>query len=374
MFIFGTRPEAIKLAPVIREMSGRQDAAAFQVCVTAQHRELLDQVIRLFKIPVHFDLQIMRPNQDLFRLSRRALKRVGRLLTEQKPDMVLVQGDTTTAFISTLASFYLRIPVSHIEAGLRTEDLYNPFPEEANRRLISTLAERHYCPTEMARKRLLEENVPPGRMVVTGNTVVDALMMIRSEIERIDPAERFPRIDFSKKILLVTSHRREKFGAVFENICRALRRIAADRRDVQIIYPVHPNPNIRNPAYERLQNQENIHLTDPLDYLDFLALMKASYGILTDSGGVQEEAPSLTVPVLVMRENTERMEAVACGASRLVGVAVEPIVEAVCELLDNGILHASMKNAGNPYGDGTAARRIVRDLTAYLGGREHDTP
>jgi len=368
LIIFGTRPEGIKLAPVIREMAHRRRSLDFQICITAQHREMLDRVISLFKIPVDFDLKIMRKNQDLFHISSRALKRVGDLLSRERPDFVIVQGDTTSSFISALASFYLQIPVGHIEAGLRTENIYSPFPEEANRRLISSLAERHYCPTGMAVERLVKENIPSSRLVLTGNTVVDALMMLRDRFEKIKLPERFPHIDFSKKILVVTSHRREKFGDIFKNMCSALRRIASGRDDVEMVYPVHPNPNVRSPAFRYLKDCKNIHLTGPLDYVDFLALMKASYGILTDSGGLQEEAPYLSVPVLVMRDNTERMEAVQTGASRLIGVTAEAIVRNAFELLDNPALHEKMRHAGNPYGDGTAGKRIVEDLVSYLNG------
>jgi len=364
MVIFGTRPEAIKLAPVIRELATRD--MEYSVCVTAQHRELLDQVIKIFDIPVDFDLEVMRPDQDLFSLSRRTLEGIGTLLSERKPDFVLVQGDTTSSFISSLAAFYLQIPVGHVEAGLRTHSLYSPFPEEANRRLITALATRHYCPTDLARHRLLAENISPSRIVVTGNTVIDALQMILGQVKDIALEEHFPRVDFTRKVLLVTSHRREKFGGIFENICRALNYIAEERNDVEMIYPVHPNPKIQIPAYRLLQGSRHIHLTEPLDYLIFLALMKNSYCILTDSGGLQEEAPCLSVPVLVMRDDTERPEGIEAGASQLIGVEVDGIVQGTCRLLDDQTVYEKMRTAPNPFGDGTARKKIVTDLMSFL--------
>ncbi|NLV32686.1 MAG: UDP-N-acetylglucosamine 2-epimerase (non-hydrolyzing) [Acidobacteria bacterium] len=367
--IFGTRPEAIKMAPVIKELEKHPDAFSSRVCVTAQHREMLDQVLQLFAIRPDHDLDIMKPGQDLFDVTSNVLNGLKKVLQEEKPDLVLVQGDTTTTMAGSLASFYLKIPVGHIEAGLRTGDKFAPFPEEINRRITSTVADLHFAPTERSRQNLLNEGVDPGRIHVTGNTVIDALFLtletIRSrnlekEITR-DLLARFPSLARpldGTRFILVTGHRRENFGQGFENICHALKAIAAEHPEIDIVYPVHLNPNVQEPVRRLLADANNIHLIAPLDYAPFVFLMNRSHLILTDSGGVQEEAPSLGKPVLVMRDTTERPEAVEAGTVKLVGTAFSAITEVTHQLLaDEGVYH-SMSAAHNPYGDGNASNQI----------------
>jgi UDP-N-acetylglucosamine 2-epimerase (non-hydrolysing) len=353
------------------------------VCVTAQHREMLDQVLELFRIRPDFDLNIMRAGQNLTDITSAVLHGLGDILATTPVDRVLVHGDTTTTFASSLAAFYRRIPVGHVEAGLRTRNIYSPWPEEMNRRLTGAIADLHFAPTERARRNLLDEGVPPNRIHVTGNTVIDALFEVNSRFEA-EPqlakklAAQFPFLD-GRKLVLVTGHRRESFGAGFERICRALAKIAT-RQDVQIVYPVHLNPNVRDPVFRVLGNLVNVHLIEPLDYLPFVYMMRSAHLILTDSGGIQEEAPSLGKPVLVMRDNTERPEAVEAGVVKLVGTDEDAIVREAFKLLDNPDYYGQMTRPQNPYGDGQASRRIAEQLsllhakTAVHGVTADDVP
>ncbi len=364
--IFGTRPEAIKMAPLVHALA-QDDAFESKVCVTAQHREMLDQVLHLFGIQPDYDLNIMQPGQDLTEITSRILKGLKPVLQEFQPDVVLVHGDTTTTLSASLAAFYQRIPVGHVEAGLRTGDLSSPWPEEANRRLTTHLAKWHFAPTETSRDNLLREAIPAENIFVTGNTVIDALLWVRDRVkgnaglaERL--AARYPFIDASKKMILVTGHRRESFGGGFDRICNALASIALQHPEVQIVYPVHLNPNVSEPVNRILRGIDNIILIDPQDYLPFVYLMDKAYLILTDSGGIQEEAPSLGKPVLVMRESTERPEAISAGTVRLVGTDTAKIVKEVSRLLSDENEYHSMSRAHNPYGDGQACRRILDAL------------
>ncbi|MEN3009737.1 MAG: UDP-N-acetylglucosamine 2-epimerase (non-hydrolyzing), partial [Candidatus Bipolaricaulaceae bacterium] len=370
--VLGTRPEAIKLAPVIFELK-RHPKVISRVCVTAQHREMLDPFLRLFNIDPDYDLNIMQPNQTLFDITARALYGLKDVLESERPDIVLVQGDTTTAFAAALATFYLKIPIGHVEAGLRTSDKYQPFPEEINRRLISHLADLHFAPTERAKANLLAEGIPPARIHVTGNTVIDALLFIleRTRDQDVLPPE-LARLPPDRKIILVTAHRRENFGKGLENICIALRRIVQEAPEVEIVYPVHLNLNVRAVALRLLAGIERVRLLDPLDYVAFVHLMARSYFILTDSGGIQEEAPTLKKPVLVLRDTTERPEVLEVGAAKLVGTNPNKIVSETLNLLRNPREYDRMANAGNPFGDGQAAIRIVKSLL-YLD-REYGNP
>lgn len=365
--IFGTRPEAIKMAPVVRALAADPSFDS-RVCVTAQHRRMLDQVLRLFAIQPHHDLDLMRPGQDLTDITANVLIGLRDILSTERPDLVLVHGDTTTTSAASLAAFYQRIPVGHVEAGLRTGNIYAPWPEEMNRRLTGRIAEWHFAPTERAQANLLHEGVEPRRITVTGNTVIDALLEIvqRLRDDQDLRAEVESGFDFlasiqGQRLILVTGHRRENFGAGFERICQALARLA-DRPDVRILYPVHLNPNVQEPVHRLLGGRDNIHLIEPLDYLPFVALMDRADLLITDSGGVQEEAPSLGKPVLVMRETTERPEAVEAGTVRLVGTDDSAIVREAERLLDDPAAYESMSRAHNPYGDGQAARRILEFL------------
>ena len=368
--IFGTRPEAIKMAPVIAAL---KDSASMEVrvCVTAQHRELLDQVLELFAITTDHDLGIMRPDQDLFDLTARLLLGIRSVIEEEQPELVLVQGDTTTCFAGALAAFYCGVPVGHIEAGLRTHDLGAPFPEEANRVLTSSLTRFHFAPTEKARKNLIAENVDPGRIWVTGNTGIDALFHARSEIENapkdgaetaFDRARDGSQLPKPSRLILVTGHRRENFGGPIAAACDAIKTLAAKHSDWVFVYPVHPNPNIEGPVREILKGLANVHLPAPLDYRSFVETMMRSDLILTDSGGIQEEAPSLGKPVLVMRDVTERPEAVEAGTVKLVGTDQQAIVRTVEMLLSNEAAYRRMARTINPYGDGKASGRIVKIL------------
>jgi UDP-N-acetylglucosamine 2-epimerase (non-hydrolysing) len=362
LLVFGTRPEAIKMAPLALELM-KNPKLEVEICVTAQHREMLDQVLNLFQITPQYDLNLMQAGQDLYDITSRVLLGIKGVIYQAKPDLVLVHGDTTTTFSTALAAFYQKIPVGHVEAGLRTGDIYSPWPEEANRKLTGALADIHFTPTEKSRQNLLAENVPDKKIFVTGNTVIDALLQVVKIIDH-DPAlkdsmqQRFDFIDPAKKIILVTGHRRESFGGGFERICEALK-ILAQRDDVQIIYPVHLNPNVKEPVDRILKGVSNVHLIAPLDYLPFVYLMSQSYFILTDSGGVQEEAPSLGKPVLVMRDTTERPEAVAAGTVKLVGTDLQKIVKEANQLLDDSQAYKEMSFAHNPYGDGKACSRIT---------------
>jgi len=362
LIVFGTRPEAIKMAPVVKAFQA-DDRFETKVCVTAQHRDMLDQVLALFSIKPDYDLDIMKQNQGLTGITCSILTGLEPVLEAFSPDRVLVHGDTSTTFAASLAAYYQKIPVGHVEAGLRTYNIYSPWPEEANRKLTGALTDLHFSPTSSARDNLLQENVPENNIIVTGNTVIDALCHVQQEIENnsqltTELASRFPFINADKKIILVTGHRRESFGEGFENICQALKQLSK-RDDVQIIYPVHLNPHVREPVNRLLKEVEHIHLIDPQDYLPFVYLMSIAHIILTDSGGVQEEAPSLAKPVLVMRETTERPEAVEAGTVRLVGADKNKIIENVTLLLDDEDEYRKMSFAHNPYGDGKASQRIV---------------
>jgi len=361
LLVFGTRPEAIKMAPVVSALKASA-ILDVKVCVTAQHRQMLDQVLDLFGIVPDYDLNLMRAGQDLSDITARVLQELRPVLADCQPSIVLVHGDTTTAMAAALAAYYARIPVGHVEAGLRTDNIYAPWPEEMNRRLVGRIAELHFAPTTSSRENLRREGTAEAAIHVTGNTVIDALLEVVARLESDRALEsslevRFPFLANGKRTVLVTGHRRENFGAGFENICKALHRLA-DRGDVNVVYPVHLNPNVREPVNRLLSDAPDVHLIEPLEYLPFTYLMKSSYLILTDSGGIQEEAPSLGKPVLVMRDNTERPEAVEAGTVRLVGTDVERIVSAANTLLDDAQAYAAMSHAHNPYGDGQASRRI----------------
>ena len=366
LFVFGTRPEAIKLAPVVQAVEAAAGLEA-RVCITGQHREMLRQALELFELRVDADLDVMTHAQRLSDVGAAVLARLGGVLPELEPDAVVVQGDTTTTLMAALAAYYQRLPVVHVEAGLRTGDLYAPWPEEGNRLLTSQLAALHFPPTERARQALLREGVDPGRIVVTGNTVIDALLDVVRRMDA-DPAfaepvrERFGFLDSGKRLVLVTGHRRENFDGGLADMCRALARLA-ERADVEIVYPVHLNPVVREAAESVLGGHPHIHRIEPLEYLPFVYLMRRAALIITDSGGVQEEAPSLGVPVLVTREKTERPEAVEAGTVRLVGTDTKRIVSEASRLLDDAGAHREMSVAHNPYGDGHASERIVEELT-----------
>ncbi|WP_111741832.1 non-hydrolyzing UDP-N-acetylglucosamine 2-epimerase [Leminorella richardii] len=364
--VFGTRPEAIKMAPLVHALANDKDFES-KVCVTAQHREMLDQVLKLFDIKPDYDLDIMRPGQGLTEITCRILEGLKPVLESFKPDVVLVHGDTTTTLATSLAAFYQRIPVGHVEAGLRTGDLYSPWPEEGNRKLTGHLAMYHFSPTETSKQNLLREAIPDSRIFVTGNTVIDALFWVRDRIHsdttlREEMERRYPFLHQNKKIILVTGHRRESFGDGFERICSALAEIARSHPDVQVVYPVHLNPNVREPVKRILSHIDNVTLIEPQDYLPFVYLMDHAYLILTDSGGIQEEAPSLGKPVLVMRNTTERPEAVSAGTVRLVGTNIALILEEVSRLLKDENEYHIMSRAHNPYGDGKACQRILDAL------------
>ena len=363
--VFGTRPEAIKMAPVVLELA-QQKGVVSKICVTGQHREMLDQVMATFAITADHDLAIMQPDQTLSGIFARVLTGLDPLLSEFRPDFLLVQGDTASSTAAALAAFFRGIPVGHVEAGLRTGNLHSPWPEEANRRATAIVTTRHYAPTERARIALLREGYPADSVIVSGNTVIDALLHVVRVVtapgavrQRLD--RKFSWLDPQKRMVLVTGHRRESFGAGFIRICDALGEMAR-RSDIEVVYPVHLNPNVRKPVFERLSGLRNIRLIEALDYREFVYLMVRSHLILTDSGGVQEEAPSLRKPVLVMRDTSERIEAIEAGVARLVGTDPAAIVAAVDELLDDSKAYALMTRGANPFGDGHASERIVRDL------------
>lgn len=363
LLVFGTRPEAIKMAPLVH---GLKADVCFdvKVCVTAQHREMLDQVLELFDIVPDYDLDLMKAGQSLNDVTSGVLLGLKPVLQEFKPEIVLVHGDTATTFAASLAAYYEQIPVGHVEAGLRTGNIYSPWPEEANRKMTGALTQFHFAPTDLSKKNLLDEGYSANSITVTGNTVVDALLMMKGKIEQdvtlqISLMKQFPFLDESQKLILVTGHRRESFGGGFERICEALALTAKKHPNVQIVYPMHLNPNVREPVNRYLNNIDNVFLIEPQQYLPFIYLMNRAYIMLTDSGGIQEEAPSLGKPVLVMRDTTERPEAVNAGTVKLVGTDVKAITSSLSELLDNEESYQSMSFAHNPYGDGKACQRIL---------------
>jgi len=360
--VFGTRPEAIKMAPLVHALAADERFES-RCCVTAQHREMLDQVLELFKIKPDYDLNLMKAGQTLPEITSRILLELTPVLKEFKPDVVLVHGDTATTFAASLAAYYEQIAVGHVEAGLRTGNIYSPWPEEGNRKLTGSLTKYHLAPTENSKTNLLKENYAAESISVTGNTVIDALLLVKQQIENDTDlsntlAAQFPMLDESKKLILVTGHRRESFGGGFERICEALAQTAKAHPDCQILYPVHLNPNVQEPVKRILNDVNNVHLIEPQQYLPFVYLMNRAHIILTDSGGIQEEAPSLGKPVLVMRDTTERPEAVDAGTVRLVGTDIAKITSALNELLTNEESYKSMSRAHNPYGDGKACQRI----------------
>ena len=368
LVVFGTRPEAIKMAPLVKRLQKESSWCETQVCVTAQHREMLDQVLELFDITPDFDLDIMKPGQDLYDVTANVLLGMRKVLESYEPDLLFVHGDTTTTFSAALAAFYRQIKVAHVEAGLRTGNIYSPWPEEANRQLTTQITAYHFAPTQTSRQNLLRENVNPHTIAVTGNTVIDALFLALSKIkndaaleakivEQLASMTYRPRKD--RKVILVTGHRRENHGQGFINICQALKTLAESNPEIDIVYPVHLNPNVQKPVRELLSDVPNIYLIEPLQYEQFVYMMDKAYFIITDSGGVQEEAPSLGKPVLVMRDTTERPEAVAAGTVKLVGTDTGRIVEEAQKLLDDEEAYRLMSRASNPYGDGRACEKIV---------------
>ena len=368
MSVFGTRPEAIKMAPLVKQLEKTPEIESI-VCVTAQHREMLDQVLRLFDLQPEYDLNVMKPGQDLFDITTQILTGLKPVLAAEQPDLVLVHGDTSTTLAASLAAYYTRVKVGHVEAGLRTNNKWAPFPEEMNRRLTGAMTDVHFAPTATAKANLLREGVSADAIHVTGNTVIDALLAVVDKLradaelrQRLD--KEFSFLDPNRRLILVTGHRRENFGEGFQNICHALADIASAHPDVQVLYPVHLNPNVRQPVHDILaaRQLDNVHLIDPVDYLPFVYLMDRAHLIITDSGGVQEEAPSLGKPVLVMRETTERPEAVEAGTVRLVGTNRQKLVAEAERLLADPAAYAAMAQAHNPYGDGQASQRIVKTL------------
>lgn len=366
LLVFGTRPEAIKMAPLVKAFK-KEETIETKVCVTAQHREMLDQVLEIFDIKPDFDLDLMRDGQDLYDITSKVLLGLRDIFIEFKPDIILVHGDTATCSSSSLAAFYNKIKIGHVEAGLRTGDIYSPWPEEANRQITGVLANYHFSPTPTSKENLLKENKNQKDIIVTGNTVIDALFLALDKIENnqelkskiINSLNSQYKLKENKKIILVTGHRRENFGEGFINICEALKNIAINNPDIDIVYPVHLNPNVQKPVKNILSNTSNVYLINPLQYEEFIYMMNKSYFIITDSGGVQEEAPSLGKPVLVMRDTTERPEAVEAGTVKLVGTSKEVIIKEAQKLLDNKSEYEKMSKAHNPYGDGKACERIV---------------
>ncbi len=366
LLVFGTRPEAIKMAPLVKAFEKETNIIS-KVCVTAQHREMLDQVLEMFDIKPAYDLNLMKPGQDLYDITANVLLGMKSVLEDFKPDVILVHGDTTTTSSASVAAFYQKIKVGHVEAGLRTGDIYSPFPEEINRLMCSIIANYHFAPTTTSQNNLLKENKDPKNIIVTGNTVIDALFLALDKIENnqelkskiIESINSQYKLQDDKKIILVTGHRRENHGQGFINICEALKEIAITNPDIDIVYPVHLNPNVQKPVKEILSNTSNVYLIDPLQYENFIYMMNKSYFIITDSGGVQEEAPSLGKPVLVMRDTTERPEAVEAGTVKLVGTNKDTIIKEAQKLLDDENEYNKMSKAHNPYGDGKACERIV---------------
>ena len=375
LLLFGTRPEAIKMIPVYNELLLHKQEVETRICITAQHRAMLDQVLSFFNVEADYDLDLMKPNQNLYDLSAAIIAGLKPIMEDFKPNYVLVHGDTTTTMAGSIAAAYSGAIVGHVEAGLRTYNKKSPFPEELNRLITSAICDIHFAPTHLSKSNLLKENIEEANIVVTGNTVIDALQtsvqLVRND-SRIENYFKALDIDFSKKIILVTGHRRENFGEGFLNICKALKEIAFRRTDVQVVYPVHLNPNVQKPVKELLGEIENVKLLDPLPYEQFVWLMDQSYLIITDSGGVQEEAPSLGKPVLVMRDTTERPEAVTAGTVILVGTDKEMIIEKTLMLLEDEQKYVSMSTLHNPYGDGTASKRIVEFILKKNSQEEYD--
>lgn len=379
MLVFGTRPEAIKMAPLVKEFQKYRDKFTTIVCVTGQHRQMLDQVLDLFDIKPDYDLNIMKPGQDLYDVTARVLTGMRDILKKATPDVVLVHGDTTTSTAAALAAFYQQIPVGHVEAGLRTHDIYSPWPEEMNRQITGRIAEYDFAPTPLSRSNLLAEGVSENKISVTGNTVIDALYWVISKIKNNPILDQnlkselkkagynTNRLDGDKKLVLITGHRRENFGGGFISICKAIKTLAEKYQNVDFVYPMHLNPNVRRPIHsifgENLENLGNLYFIEPLEYLSFVYLMEKSHIVLTDSGGIQEEAPGLGKPVLVMRDTTERPEALEAGTVKLVGTDYNMIVNSVSALLEDTNLYGAMSKATNPYGDGTACERIVNYLS-----------
>lgn len=368
--IFGTRPEAIKMAPVVKALEANPEIQSL-VCVTAQHREMLDQVLSLFDITPDYDLDIMKSGQSLTQASSRMLLALEPILEDCQPDLVLVHGDTSTTLCGAQAAFYQQIPIGHVESGLRTYNIYSPWPEEANRQLTSIITKLHFAPTKTAAQHLYDEHNNPEFIYVTGNTVVDALLDVKEKLEndeslKADLQQQFSKLDFTKRRVLITGHRRENFGSGFESICQAIRELAQKYPDHEFVYPVHLNPNVKEPVNRLLKDLSNVKLIEPQDYLPFVYLMSTSHIILTDSGGIQEEAPSLGIPVLVMRETTERQEAVEAGTVKLVGTHAPTIVAEVSNLIENEALYLKMSQAHNPYGDGNASKRITDTIVEFL--------
>ena len=375
MLVFGTRPEAIKMAPLVKEFQKYPKEFCTIVCVTGQHREMLDQVLAIFDIKPEYDLNIMTQRQDLYDITTRVLIGMRDVLKESRPDIVLVHGDTTTSTAAALAAYYQQIPVGHIEAGLRTQNIYSPWPEEMNRQITGRIASYHFSPTILSRQNLINENVNPDHIVVTGNTVIDALYMVVDKIKKDKNLDErlsgelktagydISRISNGKRLVLITGHRRENFGEGFINICSAIKDLVTKYPDVDFVYPMHLNPNVRNPIHnvfgENISTMSNMFFIEPLEYLSFVYLMEKSTIVLTDSGGIQEEAPGLGKPVLVMRDTTERPEAVSAGTVKLVGAEYDKIISEVSILLDNQLAYEKMSKAVNPYGDGTACEKIV---------------
>lgn len=364
--VFGTRPEAIKMAPLVLELSKDPEVES-RVCVTAQHREMLDSVLEIFSIVPDYDLDIMSPNQDLFSITQKILAGLKKVYQDFKPDYVLVHGDTTTTLSASLAAFYQQIPVGHVEAGLRTGDMNSPWPEEGNRKLTGALSTLHFAPTEFAKNNLLKENINKASIKITGNTVIDALILTKNKIKADQSlsnseARKHCYLRDKAKLILITGHRRENFGQGFENICKAINQLAKQFPEIDFVYPVHLNPNVQEPVNRLLANLKNVYLIAPQDYLPFIYLLNKAYIILTDSGGIQEEAPSLGKPVLVMRDTTERPEAVEAGTVKLVGTNTQTIVENTVSLLTNKSEYEKMSTAHNPYGDGKASQRIIQFL------------
>ncbi|MDY6412234.1 MAG: UDP-N-acetylglucosamine 2-epimerase (non-hydrolyzing) [Bacteroidales bacterium] len=381
MLVFGTRPEAIKMAPLVKHLQQRQDEFEAIVCVTGQHREMLDQVLNIFDIKPHYDLNIMKAGQDLYDVTSRVILGMRDILKEVKPDIVLVHGDTTTSTAAALAAFYQQIPVGHVEAGLRTHNIYSPWPEEMNRQLTGRIATLNFAPTPLSQQNLLNENVPQQHIYVTGNTVIDALHMVVGKIKGDEELRQqlahnlfkngydVSRLNNERKLVLITGHRRENFGDGFMNICNAIKHLSEKYSDVDFVYPMHLNPNVRRPIHkifgENLDNLGNLFFIEPLEYLDFVFLMEKSTIVLTDSGGIQEEAPGLGKPVLVMRDTTERPEALDAGTVKLVGTDYNKIVDGVSTLLDDEKQYSIMSRANNPYGDGKACPRIADALMKF---------